>query len=176
MVRYTSTCKSSKPRLQILQTRTERRALFRRLPRGSRKEIPKDFALWKQKKAGEPFWPSPWGEGRPGWHIECCAMIHAVFGGLGQIDLHTGGSDLKFPHHDNEIAQAEAYYLTKNWVPYFMHVGSLTIKGLKMSKSLKNFLTIRDTLETRSARVIRLMFLLHRYNSELRFDPNYFLR
>jgi cysteinyl-tRNA synthetase len=135
------------------------------------KKSSKDFALWKKRKAGEPAWHSPWGEGRPGWHIECCAMIDSVFGGFGGIDLHTGGADLKFPHHDNEIAQAESYYQTKSWVPYFMHVGSLTIKGLKMSKSLKNFVTIREVLETRSARVLRLMFLLHRYNSELRFDP-----
>lgn len=105
-----------------------------------------DFALWKASKPGEPFWPSPWGEGRPGWHIECSAMASAIVGG--PIDIHSGGEDLRFPHHENEIAQAEAYYHQScgcnfQWVNYFLHSGHLDIKGRKMSKSLKNFKTIK---------------------------------
>lgn len=100
-----------------------------------------DFALWKARsKPGEPAWPSPWGEGRPGWHIECSVMASAI---LGQnMDIHSGGVDLMFPHHDNELAQSEAYHGCKQWVNYFIHTGHLHIEGLKMSKSLKNFISI----------------------------------
>ena len=103
-----------------------------------------DFALWKAAKPGEPTWDSPWGAGRPGWHIECSAMASSVIGQ--QVDIHTGGEDLRFPHHDNELAQAEAHYHCEGcsqWVNYFLHSGHLGIEGLKMSKSLKNFVTIR---------------------------------
>ena len=106
-----------------------------------------DFALWKAAKAGEPTWPSSWGAGRPGWHIECSAMASAVIGQ--QVDIHTGGEDLRFPHHDNELAQAEAHFHCEGcsqWVNYFLHSGHLGIEGLKMSKSLKNFVTIRQVL------------------------------
>lgn len=99
-----------------------------------------DFALWKSTKPGEPSWPSPWGPGRPGWHIECSVMASAVLGT--RMDIHSGGVDLVFPHHDNEIAQAEACHDCKQWVNYFLHTGHLHIQGLKMSKSLKNFITI----------------------------------
>lgn len=103
----------------------------------------KDFALWKKtKQVGEPAWDSPWGKGRPGWHIECSAMVHSIFDEY-PIDIHSGGMDLKFPHHDNEIAQSEAYYGCDCWINYFWHTGPLNINGKKMSKSLKNFITIK---------------------------------
>lgn len=104
------------------------------------KRAPADFALWKASKPGEPEWPSPWGPGRPGWHIECSVMASAILGE--GMDIHSGGVDLMFPHHDNEIAQSEAYHDCPQWVNYFLHTGHLHIEGLKMSKSLKNFITI----------------------------------
>lgn len=125
-----------------------------------------DFALWKASKAGEPSWPSPWGEGRPGWHIECSAMAGDTlksFAG-GRIDIHAGGVDLRFPHHENEIAQSEACFNCPQWVNYWLHTGHLHIDGLKMSKSLKNFITIAEILELYTARQLRLWFLLQRYN------------
>lgn len=99
-----------------------------------------DFALWKKSKPGEPAWNSPWGKGRPGWHIECSAMAGSVAPGV--LDIHSGGIDLAFPHHDNELAQSEAQYDCRQWVNYFIHMGHLHIDGQKMSKSLKNFITI----------------------------------
>lgn len=125
-----------------------------------------DFALWKASKPGEPSWPSPWGKGRPGWHIECSAMASDKLGKT--FDIHSGGIDLAFPHHDNELAQAEAYWAEKGsccgqqWVNYFMHMGHLHIKGAKMSKSLKNFTTIRSALERSdwNPRLLRIVFLL----------------
>merc|ERR1712002_946981 len=129
-----------------------------------------DFALWKASKPGEPAWDSPWGRGRPGWHIECSVMASAI---LGQsMDIHTGGFDLKFPHHDNEIAQAEAYYGNDDWVRYFLHAGHLTIAGCKMSKSLKNFITIQDALKTSSYTQLRLLFLLHSWKDTLDYSAN----
>jgi len=127
-----------------------------------------DFALWKKSKGGEPWWPSPWGQGRPGWHIECSVMASDVLGS--NMDIHAGGSDLKFPHHDNELAQAEAYHDCQQWVNYFFHFGHLHIKGLKMSKSLKNFITIRQALEIHSARTIRLMFLLQPWDKPMNYS------
>ena len=124
-----------------------------------------DFALWKSSRPGEPSWPSPWGNGRPGWHIECSAMASDKLGS--QIDIHSGGVDLAFPHHDNELAQSEAYWLEKGqhqhqWVNYFVHMGHLSIQGSKMSKSLKNFTTIREALSrgTWTPRGLRIVFLL----------------
>lgn len=102
-----------------------------------------DFALWKKSKEGEPKWPSPWGEGRPGWHIECSAMAASIFKKY-PLDIHSGGVDLRFPHHDNEIAQSEAFYECNNWINNFWHTGHLHIEGKKMSKSLKNFISIKD--------------------------------
>ncbi|KAF2967269.1 hypothetical protein GQX73_g6326 [Xylaria multiplex] len=122
------------------------------------------FALWKASKPGEPAWPSPWGHGRPGWHIECSAMASEVIGRA--IDIHSGGIDLRFPHHDNELAQSEAYWSTPGcqvqWTNYFIHMGQLRIRGLKMSKSLKNYTTIRTVLSQKewSARSLRICFLL----------------
>ena len=114
------------------------------------KRNPTDFALWKLSKPGEPSWDSPWGKGRPGWHIECSAMAGAIFGT--NIDIHSGGTDLKFPHHDNEIAQSEAAFCNNNWVNFFLHSGHLHIQGCKMSKSLKNFITIKDALKKYTSR------------------------
>ena len=124
-----------------------------------------DFALWKASRPGEPSWPSPWGRGRPGWHIECSAMASDRLGK--QIDIHSGGIDLAFPHHDNELAQSEAFWYkddgnNSQWVNYFLHIGHLSISGAKMSKSLKNFTTIREALTrgTWTARSLRIIFLL----------------
>jgi len=120
-----------------------------------------DFVLWKASKPGEPSWPSPWGKGRPGWHIEC-STLHGIR--LGQhIDIHSGGIDLAFPHHDNELAQSEAYFNSHNQViNYFLHMGHLSIQGSKMSKSLKNFTTIREALDRKdwNPRSLRIVFLL----------------
>ncbi|KAK4994585.1 hypothetical protein LTR66_005421 [Elasticomyces elasticus] len=131
---------------------------------GSMKRSENHFALWKASKPGEPAWPSPWGHGRPGWHIECSAMASEVIGKT--IDIHSGGIDLRFPHHDNELAQSEAYWSTPGcqvqWTNYFIHMGQLRIRGLKMSKSLKNYTTIRSVLSQKewSARSLRICFLL----------------
>lgn len=151
------------------------------------KRSPRDFALWKKSKEGEPQWDSPWGSGRPGWHIECSVMASTIFSQMAgadsaedssndsdicNMDIHSGGVDLKFPHHDNELAQSEAHSGTSQWVNYFVHSGHLNIKGLKMSKSLKNFITIRQALEHNSARQIRLSFLLGKYNEEMNFSDD----
>jgi cysteinyl-tRNA synthetase len=133
-----------------------------------------DFVLWKKQKEHvtgivEPYWESPWGRGRPGWHIECSAMSSCALDRFanGNLDIHAGGVDLKFPHHENEIAQSEGYQGCKQWVNYWLHTGHLNIKGFKMSKSLKNFITIRQALETHTSRQIRFCFLLHKYNSPM---------
>ncbi|KAF9452772.1 cysteinyl-tRNA synthetase [Macrolepiota fuliginosa MF-IS2] len=127
-----------------------------------------DFALWKASKPGEPSWPSPWGLGRPGWHIECSVMASAIFGD--NMDIHSGGIDLAFPHHDNEMAQSEAYHNCSSWVNYFLHTGHLHIEGLKMSKSLKNFITIDEILERYTARQLRLAFLMQLWNAKVDFS------
>lgn len=131
-----------------------------------RKRDPLDFALWKTAKPGEPSWPSPWGEGRPGWHIECSAMsekyLHLPF------DIHGGGADLCFPHHENERAQSEAAFDT-TFANYWMHGGMLQINSEKMSKSLGNFLLLRDILETTDPAVLRMLMLQTHYRSPLVF-------
>ncbi len=132
------------------------------------KKHPSDFALWKAAKPGEPAWNSPWGEGRPGWHIECSAMVRRLLGST--IDIHGGGGDLVFPHHENEIAQSEA----ANCEPlarYWMHNGFVTIGGEKMSKSLGNFTTIRKLLETVEPMVVRLFVLQASYRKPIDFTP-----
>ncbi|XP_038054512.1 cysteine--tRNA ligase, cytoplasmic-like [Patiria miniata] len=136
----------------------------------SEKRSANDFALWKASKPGEPAWDSPWGQGRPGWHIECSVMASSILGG--SMDIHTGGVDLKFPHHDNELAQAEAHYDNDHWVHYFLHSGHLTIAGCKMSKSLKNFVTIKDALKQYTSRQIRLVFLLHSWKDTLDYSAD----
>lgn len=134
------------------------------------KRSPNDFALWKFSKAGEPRWPSPWGDGRPGWHIECSVMATDLLGT--NFDIHGGGTDLKFPHHDNECAQSEAYSEEHQWVNYFLHCGHLHIKGLKMSKSLKNFITIGQALTDIGVtpRLMRLLFLANQWHKSMNFS------
>lgn len=129
-----------------------------------------DFALWKASKMGEPYWESPWGRGRPGWHIECSAMASHVIGR--SIDIHSGGVDLQFPHHDNELAQAEAFYGCSQWVNYFIHSGHLAIEGLKMSKSLKNFVTIREALQKYTARQLRFLFVNQLWDKPMNFSES----
>lgn len=136
----------------------------------SDKKSPNDFALWKASKPGEPIWESPWGNGRPGWHIECSVMASAILGE--SLDIHTGGVDLKFPHHDNELAQAEACFGNDHWVRYFLHSGHLTIQGCKMSKSLKNFITIKEALKKHTACQLRFAFLLHSWKDTLDYSDN----
>ncbi|GLA43110.1 hypothetical protein AnigIFM63309_000836 [Aspergillus niger] len=132
------------------------------LSRATEKKSSDDFALWKASRPGEPSWSSKWGQGRPGWHIECSAMASSCLGS--QIDIHSGGIDLAFPHHDNELAQSEAYWCEhkQQWVNYFLHMGHLSIQGSKMSKSLKNFTTVKDALERGdyTPRSLRIVFLL----------------
>ncbi|KAK0476727.1 tRNA synthetases class I (C) catalytic domain-containing protein [Armillaria novae-zelandiae] len=129
-----------------------------------------DFALWKASKEGEPSWPSKWGPGRPGWHIECSVMASEILGD--NMDIHSGGIDLAFPHHDNEIAQSEAYHECGAWVNYFLHTGHLHIEGLKMSKSLKNFITVDEILQRHSARQLRLAFLTQLWNAKVDFSES----
>uniref|UniRef100_A0A671QA03 Cysteine--tRNA ligase, cytoplasmic n=1 Tax=Sinocyclocheilus anshuiensis TaxID=1608454 RepID=A0A671QA03_9TELE len=136
----------------------------------SEKRSQNDFALWKASKPGEPSWDSPWGKGRPGWHIECSAMAGSILGE--SMDIHGGGFDLRFPHHDNELAQSEAYFENDHWVRYFLHAGHLTIAGCKMSKSLKNFITIKDALAKHTARQLRLAFLMHSWKDTLDYSNN----
>lgn len=127
----------------------------------------KDFVLWKASKHGEPKYESKWGVGRPGWHIECSAMAYNIFGS--KLDIHAGGIDLAFPHHENEIAQCQGYS-GKKWVNYFLHTGHLNINGCKMSKSLKNFLTIDDILKEHSPINMRILFLQHLWNRDMNFE------
>ncbi|MCO1602630.1 cysteine--tRNA ligase [Desulfosporosinus nitroreducens] len=133
-----------------------------------RKRHPMDFALWKKAKPGEPFWESPWGEGRPGWHIECTAMSLKYLGA--GFDIHGGGEDLAFPHHENEIAQTEGYLKGKTFARYWMHNAFLTINQEKMSKSLGNFFTIRELLVNSPGEVIRFYLLGTHYRSPLDFN------
>ncbi|MBI9073481.1 MAG: cysteine--tRNA ligase [Melioribacteraceae bacterium] len=138
-----------------------------RIEINNEKDNPLDFALWKKAKDGEPSWDSPWGKGRPGWHIECSAMSMKHLGET--IDIHAGGNDLVFPHHENEIAQSEAC-TSKQFVNYWMHFGFLNIKDEKMSKSLGNFFTARDILKQYSAEVIRLFLCQTHYAGPLNFS------
>lgn len=131
------------------------------------KEDPLDFVLWKPKKEGEPAWQSPWGEGRPGWHIECSVMSKKYLGE--QIDIHAGGEDLIFPHHENEIAQSEACN-DKEFAHYWMHNGFLNINNVKMSKSLGNFFTVREIAEKYDLQVLRFFMLSAHYRSPLNFS------
>lgn len=132
-----------------------------------RKKHPADFALWKKAKEGEPYWESPWGKGRPGWHIECSTMSSKYLGET--FDIHGGGFDLIFPHHENEIAQSEALYGVE-MARYWMHNGFITINKEKMSKSLGNFFLLRDILKKYNPEVIRFYLLSTHYRSPLDFD------
>ena len=136
---------------------------------GERKRDPLDFALWKASKPGEPSWRSPWGMGRPGWHIECSAMSKKYLGL--PFDIHGGGADLVFPHHENETAQSEAAYGT-GFANYWIHSGMLQINAEKMSKSLGNFLLLRDVLKTTRADVLRMLMAQTHYRSPLDFSED----
>jgi len=137
-----------------------------RIQAGEQKEHPMDSALWKAAKFGEPAWESPWKPGRPGWHIECSAMNLHEFGE--QIDIHGGGNDLVFPHHENEIAQSESF-TGKPFARYWMHNGMLQLSGEKMSKSLGNLVTIKEFLDERDGDVMRMIVLNGNYRSPLAF-------
>ena len=133
------------------------------------KQDPLDFVLWKPKKEGEPYWESPWCQGRPGWHIECSVMSKKYLGD--EIDIHAGGEDLIFPHHENEIAQSEAAN-DKEFARYWMHNGFLNIDNKKMSKSLGNFFTVRDISEKYDLQVLRFFMLSAHYRSPLNFSAD----
>ena len=126
-----------------------------------------DFVLWKAKKEGEPGWSSPWGEGRPGWHIECSVMSNRYLGET--IDIHAGGQDLKFPHHENEIAQSEARS-GKNFSNYWLHNEYINVNNEKMSKSLGNFFTVREIAEIFDLEVVRLFMLSTHYRNPINFS------
>ena len=139
-----------------------------RIEAGEEKEHPMDFALWKASKPGEPWWESPWGRGRPGWHIECSAMSLKYLGDT--LDIHGGGQDLIFPHHENEIAQSESFTGVKPFVRYWLHNGLLQFGEEKMSKSLGNLITIRQALEKYSPDALRIFILSSHYRSPLTYS------
>lgn len=138
-------------------------------PSNEEKRNKMDFALWKGHKPGEPYWDASWGKGRPGWHIECSAMVSKVFGS--QIDFHAGGIDLQFPHHENEEAQSCAFHNTRQWANYWIHVGHLHVKGdAKMSKSLKNTISVPDLLNIYSADTFRIACLMSNYRYQMEYS------
>lgn len=141
-------------------------------PGDSDKRHASDFALWKAAKPQEVFWASPWGNGRPGWHIECSTISSLVFGS--QLDIHSGGIDLAFPHHENEIAQCEVFHQCQQWGNYFLHSGHLHVKGKeeKMSKSLKNYITIKDFLKMFSPDVFRFFCMRSSYRSAIDYSDS----
>lgn len=134
---------------------------------GEVKHEPMDFALWKAAKPGEPYWESPWGKGRPGWHIECSAMVNRYLGET--IDIHCGGQDLIFPHHENEIAQSECY-TGKPFANYWMHNGFITVDNIKMAKSAGNFFTVRDVAQQFGYEPIRMLMLSTQYRSPINYS------
>ena len=134
------------------------------------KDNPMDFALWKKSKPNEPSWPSPWGKGRPGWHIECSAMSTKYLGK--QFDMHGGAVDLVFPHHENEIAQSECTYGVKPFVKYWLHAGFLNVNGEKMSKSLGNFITIPELIEKFNPKAFRYFIASLHYRSRIDFNDS----
>ncbi len=134
---------------------------------GEVKREPMDFALWKSAKPGEPYWESPWGQGRPGWHIECSAMVRRYLGET--IDIHCGGQDLIFPHHENEVAQSECCN-GKPFARYWMHNGFITVDKVKMSKSLGNFFTVRDVAEQYGYEPIRYLMISCQYRSPINYS------
>ena len=138
-----------------------------RIEVNEQKKHPMDFVLWKAKKPGEPSWEAPWGEGRPGWHIECSVMSTKFLGET--IDIHCGGQDLMFPHHENEIAQSEAYS-GKQFSNYWMHNGYININNEKMSKSKNNFFTVREILEDFDGEVLRMFILQAHYRNPINFS------
>ncbi|MGB2814268.1 MAG: cysteine--tRNA ligase [Dehalococcoidales bacterium] len=141
-----------------------------RIESGEEKEDPMDFVLWKASKPGEPAWDSPWGKGRPGWHIECSAMSLKYLGNT--LDIHGGGQDLVFPHHENEIAQSESFTGVKPFVRHWLHNGMVQMGAEKMSKSLGNLITIKQALENYSADAIRVFVLSSHYRSPLTYSED----
>jgi cysteinyl-tRNA synthetase len=158
---------------KLSKRKTEDLKVGVRIEPGETKEDPLDFALWKAAKPGEPSWKSPWGEGRPGWHIECSAMIEKIFGDT--LDIHMGGIDLIFPHHENEIAQSESCH-HKPLARYWIHNGMLTLGREKMSKSLGNIFTTHSFLEIYGPEVLRLMCLQHHYRAPMDFSEESIVR
>jgi cysteinyl-tRNA synthetase len=142
-------------------------------PEASGREDPLDFALWKRSKEGEPSWASPWGEGRPGWHVECNAMAYKYLGA--PLDIHGGGMDLKFPHHESEAMICEGAWGI-DWTRIWMHNGFLTLEREKMSKSLGNFVTIREVLRDHPGEVVRLCLLRSHYRENVEYDARGFDR
>jgi len=140
-----------------------------RIEKDPKKKDPLDFALWKKAKEDEKSWESPWGKGRPGWHMECSCMSMNELGS-DQIDIHAGGRDLIFPHHENEIAQSEALTGKKPFVKYWIHHGLLTINGQKMAKSLGNFITVDEVLEKYSSDILKLFFMQSHYASPIDYS------
>lgn len=155
------------PYLKLSKRNLDEMQAGARIEVGEKKRHPMDFALWKGSKPGEPFWESPWGEGRPGWHIECSAMSMKYLGET--FDIHGGGKDLVFPHHENEIAQSEAAN-GKPFANYWIHNGFVNINSEKMSKSLGNFFTIKEVLEKYDAEVLRFFLLSAHYRSPIDFS------
>lgn len=137
-------------------------------PEDPLKEDPLDFLLWQKSKKDEPFWKSPWGKGRPGWHIECSSMIYDYLGE--QIDIHGGGRDLIFPHHESEIAQSESFTGKKPFVGTWMHTAMLMYEGEKMSKSLRNLVMVSELLKKYSANAVRYVLLSHHYRKPWEFE------
>ncbi|XP_046977660.1 probable cysteine--tRNA ligase, mitochondrial [Vanessa cardui] len=152
-------------KLQIMQDSGE--------PSDDAKKNKMDFALWKGFKPGEPSWQTEWGDGRPGWHIECSAMVSKIFGS--QVDFHAGGIDLQFPHHENEEAQSCAYHNSRQWANYWIHVGHLNLKETKMSKSLKNTMSIPSILEKYSADTFRMACLISNYRYSMEYSDEVML-
>ncbi|MFF7708670.1 cysteine--tRNA ligase [Pseudomonas sp. NPDC007930] len=152
---------------KLSRKRIEDLRIGARIEVGEAKEDPLDFVLWKAAKPGEPSWASPWGEGRPGWHIECSVMSTCCLGDT--FDIHGGGSDLEFPHHENEIAQSEAA-TGKLYAQRWMHCGMIRINGEKMSKSLNNFFTIRDVLEKYHPETVRYLLVSSHYRSAINYS------
>lgn len=137
-------------------------------PKDPLKKNPLDFILWQNEKPGEPSWQTPWGKGRPGWHIECSAMVNTYLGD--RIDVHGGGRDLVFPHHESEIAQSESFTGKKPYVKYWMHTSMVLYEGEKMSKSLGNMIMISDLAKKYPANIIRFMLLSHHYREPWEFE------
>jgi len=141
-----------------------------RVAENEEKKNPYDFVVWKFAKDGEPHWSSPWGDGRPGWHLECSAMSWKILGE--KFDIHGGGGDLTFPHHECEIAQSESVFGSGSFAQYWMHNGFITVNKEKMSKSLGNFSTLKDILGKYSGQVVRLMFLQTHYSNPIEFSED----
>jgi len=137
---------------------------------GGDKKSPRDFALWKAAKDGEPYWQAPWGNGRPGWHIECSTITSLYFGG--KLDIHTGAKDLIFPHHECEIFQCNAFHNTKQWCNYFLHSGllKLNFQKTKMSKSLGNVVTIKDYLDEHPADLLRMVCMMNNWTEDVTYN------